>query len=77
MLSGKTNFGLYDRYLGYRPGLLKKKLSKEQQREIEETVPCPHDPVVLSQLFLKGKSKLKMEESVARKSAHLLVLNNN
>ena len=46
-------------------------------QEIEESLPCPHDPIVLSQLFLKGTSKLNLEETAARKSQHLLVLNNN
>ena len=40
-------------------------------------MPCPHDPASLSQLYLEGENKLKLEADAARKSTHLLVMNEN
>ena len=40
-------------------------------------MPCPHDPASISQLFLEGENKLKLEADAARKSTHLLVMNEN
>ena len=44
--------------------------------DIDEKLPCPHNPSALSELYLRGESKLKMEEQAARDSFHLLVMNN-
>ena len=38
-------------------------------------LPCPHDPISLSQLFLEGESKLKLETEAAKNSKHLIILN--
>ena len=40
-------------------------------------MPCPHDPISLSQLYLEGENKLKLEADAAKKSTHLIVLNEN
>lgn len=74
---GETDFGMYQKFSGYRRGNGSKKLSKEQMEFIDDSLPCPHNPDALSKLYLKGESKLKMEEQVARKSSHLIVLNHN
>ena len=43
--------------------------------KIESVLPCPHDPVSLGHLFLKGQNKLKLETAAAKKSRHLMILN--
>ena len=73
---GETDFSIYNKFGGYRRGQNTKKLSKEQMAQIDDTLPGPHNPSALGELFLKGTSKLLMEEQVARKSSHLMILNN-
>ena len=68
---------MYNKFGGYGKGSNNlNSLSEAQMEMIEKTLPCPHNPEALSKLFLKGENKLKIEEKAARKSQHLLVLNN-
>jgi len=45
---GSTNFSLYNKFVGYRRGQKTKKLTKDQMKGIEETLPCPYNPDALS-----------------------------
>ena len=66
---GKTDFKMYNKFGGYGKGLGKTtKLSLNQMKAIDKTLPCPHNPDALSELYLKGENKLKLEEHTARKS---------
>ena len=59
---GQTDFNIYNKFGGYRKGQKTKKLTHEQMIDIEENLPCPHNPDALSELYLKGENKLRMEE---------------
>ena len=66
---------MYDRAAGYRSRKSQSKLNSEQKKRIEKVLPCPHDPVSLSGLYLTGQNKLRLEEDVARRNNKLLNLN--
>ena len=71
---GKTDISLYQK-IGSLSRSRKNFLSRDQLDQIESVLPCPHDPQSLSHLYLEGKSKLKLEANAAKKSSHLVVLN--
>ena len=71
---GKTDISLYQK-IGSLSRSRKNFLSRDQLDQIESVLPCPHDPQSLSHLYLEGQSKLKLEANAAKKSSHLVVLN--